>query len=543
MKRFWVVLAAGLALSPMARADGVALLIVNDSYSDQAAPRGTAPLRDMQGVLDMAGFEILSGQNLTAEEMRAQLGGLQAQLATGDATRVIVVLGGLFAQSRSGTWLMGIDTGAPGLAMADGDGLRLDTVMEVIASAPEGALLWLLDDPARADFGAGLQAGLPPRLAVPQDVGVVRGPGGALAQGLRATLRPGALVSDVVDNTRGLSGAGTISPLVPFLPVGYAPVARADRRAWATAQEDGSEAALQAYLDIYPNGLHAQDARAALDALRNSPDRIEDALALTRDERRAIQRDLQLLGFYNRGLDGLFGPGTRAGISAWQTREGLTATGFLTRDQVFALAQAGARRAAEIEEEERARRAAREAADRAFWDATGAGGDEIGLRAYLDRYPEGVFAALARERLAVIDTARQDALRARDLAAWRAASQAGTVAAFETYLAEWPEGEFAAEASRRIAALTPPPPDPIPGQAEAQAREAALGLTPATRRLIELRLRQMGYATGPVDGEFDIADRDAIAQAQERFGLRPTGYVTQDFVTMLLNDAFRRIFD
>ena len=42
----------------------------------------------------------------------------------------------------------------------------------------------------------------------------------------------------------------------------------------------------------------------------STPEQVEDALGLSRGERRNIQQDLTDLGFNTRGVDGLFGNGT-----------------------------------------------------------------------------------------------------------------------------------------------------------------------------------------------------------------------------------------
>jgi len=55
--------------------------------------------------------------------------------------------------------------------------------------------------------------------------------------------------------------------------------------------------------------------------------------ALSRDERREIQIALQWFGYYNSGIDGAFGPGSRGAISAWQTDKAAEATGVLTTRQ------------------------------------------------------------------------------------------------------------------------------------------------------------------------------------------------------------------
>lgn len=63
----------------------------------------------------------------------------------------------------------------------------------------------------------------------------------------------------------------------------------------------------------------------------------EEALTLERADRREIQRRLTLLGFSTRGVDGVFGAGSRTAITEWQTSQNLPATGFLNETQVAAL--------------------------------------------------------------------------------------------------------------------------------------------------------------------------------------------------------------
>ncbi|GAA5067346.1 serine protease [Roseibacterium beibuensis] len=54
---------------------------------------------------------------------------------------------------------------------------------------------------------------------------------------------------------------------------------------------------------------------------------------LTREQRDALQIALQYYGFYRGGIDGAFGPGTRAAMSAWQQSRGYEPTGILTTRQ------------------------------------------------------------------------------------------------------------------------------------------------------------------------------------------------------------------
>ena len=539
-----------LCLGAQAKAANVALVVANQEYETLSTARGANAVSAASAALEDMGFHVFSGDGLNAEEMRAQLAGMHEHIMRDGAERVVVVLAGHFAQSRSGGWLMGREAAAQGLALADGQGLRLDIVLEIAALATDGAVVWLGESTGSDTFGRGLEAGLPPRLMAPQGVGIVRARADHLLAGLRQSLRPGTTLASVVDRNRNLTGEGAIPTLVPFLPEGYAPAARADLRAFAAAQEADTEDAYQAYLDAFPNGQNAQAARTALDRIRNSPERVEQALMLTRGERRAIQNDLTVLGYDTRGVDGIFGPGTRGAIENWQGQNDLSETGYLTRDQIFNLARQGADRAIELEAEERARREAEERSDREFWAATGAAGDEAGLRRYLERYPEGIFAGLAQDRLAQFEAEQADVIRSRDLAAWRRARDANTMAGYEAYLGDWPEGEFVDVARSRLRALQPEPEQGAspPGldqsaRARARAQEQQLGLVGPTRLLIEQRLARLGLDPGPVDGVFDEQTRIAIWQAQERFDLRPTGYVNQDLLTMLVSNLFREFFD
>ncbi|WP_299616877.1 protein kinase [Pelagibius sp.] len=89
---------------------------------------------------------------------------------------------------------------------------------------------------------------------------------------------------------------------------------------------------------------------------------------LTREEKREIQRDLRALGHYRGGIDGQFGPGTRAGIETFQRVAGLEVTGYLSDGQRSELAQSAAGPRAELEArlaEERQAAAAKEAAEKA----------------------------------------------------------------------------------------------------------------------------------------------------------------------------------
>ncbi|MEF9605129.1 peptidoglycan-binding protein, partial [Paracoccus sp. PXZ] len=89
----------------------------------------------------------------------------------------------------------------------------------------------------------------------------------------------------------------------------------------------------------------------------------------------------------------------------------------------------------------------RDQQDRAYWQQTGAQGGTRNLRAYLDRYPDGIYAQTARQRLAAAD--RDLPRDEREDRAWARARQADTVQAYTQYLQTWPRGEHAEQARQR----------------------------------------------------------------------------------------------
>ena len=74
---------------------------------------------------------------------------------------------------------------------------------------------------------------------------------------------------------------------------------------------------------------------------RNDSAATEAALDLDRAAQRAIQEGLAAAGFDPGGVDGRFGPGTRAALRDWQRKQGVAATGYLTDSSAAQLQAAG----------------------------------------------------------------------------------------------------------------------------------------------------------------------------------------------------------
>jgi len=335
--------------------------------------------------------------------------------------------------------------------------------------------------------------------------------------------------------------SGFVADGVPFLPalpaVGPRPVADRDAAFWDVVDSMGDEAAYRAYLDAFPKGRFAESARAGLRAMADNADlravAAEEALGLDRDARRSIQRDLSLLGYDPHGIDGIFGPGSRAAITDWQRANGFEANGYLAEMQIEALANAAAIRAAELERAAAARKVEQERRDAAYWRDTGQGQDEAALRAYLERFPDGLYADVAQARLDEIEAARRAAAAAEERLVWDAVRGDDTVEAYRDYLRRYPDASFAEEARARLDVLTAQAGNSAE-IAEAKAEEALVAGNGVTRLLVETRLAQAGFDPGRVDGRFDDSSRRAIRRFQRAQNLDVTGYVTQGTMVRLL---------
>ncbi len=552
-------LLAGCLAVP-ALADGNALIIRNAEVGG-----GVLSGSDESGVIVEAlrenGFDVVSGEALNAAKMRNVFVRFLDGREDPNATLVVVLTGG-FVHSAAGAYLLpaesdGADDVTPGAVLAGA--LPVDLVMAALATVPGRAVLVLgeaaLDMAETAYFRPGLGV-----LDIPQGVTVIRGPSSEVAR---------FTADHLSRNEHALGRAAARLGLVMegYAPAGFRlsfpePVAEppapdpapqdqdapaydraADEAAWRLAQAADTAEGYRTYLEGFAEGAFAAAARQRLNAIETDPlyraRRGEETLELSRDQRREIQRDLTVLGYNTRGVDGIFGQGTRRAIRDWQAATGLRESGYLNQIQIARLDNQATRRAAELEEEARQRQEEERRQDRALWQEVEGRGDEEGLRTYLERFPEGLFAERAQELLATLEARRADRAAARDRRNWDRAREADTIAGYQAYLENFPQGAFAAEANARIAELRRAAQN-ADAVARARAAEEALGLNPVARRLAETRLAQLGLEPGAVDGTFDERTRRAIRQFQQYRNIAVTGYIDQETVAWLLAGGLLR---
>jgi peptidoglycan hydrolase-like protein with peptidoglycan-binding domain len=523
---------------------GVALaadlaLVLDTGGVDRSAPRAFDP----GAALDGAGFEVLAPDGAGIAPLRAAALDLEARVAAGEVRRLVILATGPMAGDGQDSWLLPRGAGPVSRLRVGAAGLSVNA-LSAIAGAVEGPAVLLLAPEAGAAAGAGLQPGLA-GFAEVAGVTFATGPRAALAALLEGPLlTPGTSFAEaaraapegVVLSGDLSGGTGLMGDAPRLLPEAQLAEAREDGF-WQAVGALDTQAAYEAYLAAWPEGRYRAEAQARRDWLRAEPERVaraaEAALGLDRAARRDVQRWLAVLDHYRHGIDGIFGRGTRGAIADWQAGQGIEPTGYLDRTALARLRAQAADRQREIDEEERRAREEEDRRDRAWWRDTGRGADEAGLRAYLDRYPEGLFAGTARARLDEIEAERRDAADRAARADWQAAQEADTAEAYAAFLRDHPESRMADEARARRDALE----EGRAGEeavARAREEERIYAGAEVVRVLIERRLAQIGAAPGPVDGRFTEETRDAIRRFQSHRGLPVTGHVSQATAAALM---------
>ena len=146
---------------------------------------------------------------------------------------------------------------------------------------------------------------------------------------------------------------------------------------------------------------------------------------------------------------------------------------------------------------------ARLAAEAKFWALVEESEESSDFEAYLEHYPDGVYAPLARIRLAQ--------LQREHPAQQAAASPIEAATSDDTPVA--------------VASSPPVPPAPAPAVPTPEEVESSLGLGRGARRMVQAGLSSLGYEPGPADGLFGVRTREAIRRYQGEKRFAETGYL------------------
>jgi len=543
MRRLMLTSAVWALIAGGAMAQDAALLLGMDSYERLGRVSRGATLIEATPEFEALGFDVKSLRNGRSEAVTETLGDFVT--IAEDADRIVIALSGRFATDGTRTWLLTSEAREVGVLTVGSVGVSVESILAVLSARPGTALLLIgadqLDGP---DYDDWLRAGVG-AFDVPQGVTVAVGSVRDVASFIRTEVtEPANDLAEALSQNASLKVEGFLPEPWVLMPdervetdSALAVVDEAAEDAlWQGALALDTVEAYRNYLRRYPDGRYRQEAETTIVAILAEPNRgarlAEESLGLSRQERREIQRHLTLLDYNTRGIDGIFGPGTRGAITNWQQVNGYSQTSYLTTEQINRLDAQATRRAAELEAEAERKRVEQARLDRTYWEETGAKGGEAGYRAYLGRFPDGLFAEIANERLGVIEEAKRAEAEIEDRSLWERVRAADTVTAYQDYLSAFPEGVFVAEAQARIAELT----RADTAEQDFAAGESGLNLNAITMRLIEARLEQLGLEPGAVDGRFDDDSRRAIRRYQQARGLSESGYLTEATLVRLLAD-------
>jgi hypothetical protein len=133
-----------------------------------------------------------------------------------------------------------------------------------------------------------------------------------------------------------------------------------------------------------------------------------------------------------------------------------------------------------------------------FWESAQKSNSPADYKAYLDAFPNGLYAPLAKNRIAAVS-----------------APPAA------------PPGAAPAVQPAALVAAPPPPPAISPEALKAEIgtveTEQGLNMGPPMRMEIQQRLSAIGLYAGPIDGDLGPGARSAIAEWQKRHDTAPTG--------------------
>ena len=529
MRRSFIMgtLLSSVAFVGGANAAEMAVVISNGNYEtlrdDRAATRAHSGAVQ---IFSGSGYDVLEDTDLDRLAIQQMLARLDS--VVDELQGIVVLCAGQFVNDGQQTWFLPTDFEGDSALDVAFNAVPLQLFLDFAARHPGRAVIALAPSTSTVDWQDGLSGGVAVG-NVPQGVLLMAGPRSAITDELQSMMARGATVASALEDVDSdITVQGFVSPdwgLGAEAAASSAPENLMDMLAeqalWVATESAGKADDYRAFLRQFPNGTFAELARSRLRGLEDStpapkpaperteptPQQIETALRLTRKQRSEIQADLTLLGHDTRGVDGIFGRGSRTAIAEWQKSAGFEATGYLTADQVTILDRQAERRRDTINAE-----------DRRFWQLTGQSGQVDDLRLYLDRYPNGLYAAQAREQLAAINA---ESRAEEDRAAWESASAANTAEAYREYLRRFEDGLFADVARARLAAIEREETD----DSAAIAAEERMNLNRGSRLAIETALATRGFRVGQIDGEFDAATRRAIADFQASKGLAATGYI------------------
>lgn len=229
-----------------------------------------------------------------------------------------------------------------------------------------------------------------------------------------------------------------------------------EAEAWQAAQSAGSAAAYQAYLETYPKGRYAAAAKVKLADLRQLAKPVEKPTA-----KPPLESGDPETAFWNE----VKASGAREYFEAYLKQYPRGKYLALARLELKKLDDADRAHKAQEDADHAAlaaqQKQEQERLEQQAWDKAKANNSLAGYEGYLSSYPKGRFAALAEAGRQTVqrktaEKERLDAIRA-ETELWRTADAAKNSATIQNYLNHYPNGQYASLAKDKLAAMVKMP--------------------------------------------------------------------------------------
>jgi hypothetical protein len=259
-----VALAALLLLPAGARAADIALFLTVGRYEQHPPMRATNRLLDLRAQLADNGYEVITLSDLNRNALFAELPAAVARAKQAD--RIVIVIAGQIVSSPRDSFLLTRDAGVPNAFRVGSESVSIGALLDVASLRRDMALVVVADGIRPVEIESGLTDGFAPSL-LPEGITVLSGPALQLSDFLAGdVLIPGTRLEDAIARMpSGLTAdaGGPLGVLVSAPPA----VDNFEENLWRLAVAEDSALGYETYLDRFPRGRYAAEARAALDRL------------------------------------------------------------------------------------------------------------------------------------------------------------------------------------------------------------------------------------------------------------------------------------
>jgi uncharacterized caspase-like protein len=336
----WTAAMLAAAFPAMAQPARIALVVGNGNYSSFPAllscPESS---RDVANALRSLGYRVVERQDVTSGGMAAAIGEFSGSMETTPDASVFVYICGYAAGFNDRPFLLPVSANIRRPSDLMTQGILAKAFLDLLSPGSPSRGLVALDLVTAPDASAPVLDTLT-EVPVPDGSALIavigRPPAAgptALAVALAAELAvPGVQSGTLLNSVESHLSADPAAQIGALrMPSVSLPLAADEQPSLTT------DSSLPGPVQPAESVETAADATAAAAGDTASIATFPDEGAMTTGERRRVQEALTRVGYYAGGIDGIFGPETRAAIRRFQYEIGVEKTGVITGAQAARL--------------------------------------------------------------------------------------------------------------------------------------------------------------------------------------------------------------